>query len=84
MTVVKEFDLDTINDYLDFCWSDAVGVVRDFADRDLGDEFVEHMENTFEYMLINGEPITDSEINNYIWLELPSTNFYKEYILNSK
>ena len=80
MTVVKEFELDSISDYLDFCWSGAIPVIREFEERGLDDEFISHMESEFEYKLINGEPITDDDINNYIWLDLPSKDFYKNLI----
>ena len=80
MTAVKEFYLESLSDYLDFCWSGAIPVIEEFSERDLDDEFIGHMEMVFDYKLINGEPITDTEINDYIWFELPDTDFYKELI----
>lgn len=79
MTVVKEFEIENVSDLLDVCWSGAIDRIRLFDDNDLGDELVEYLNEVFFTDVEDGNPITTTALNDFIWFDLPETDFYESY-----
>ena len=63
MKIIKE--IDNFNDLMENSWSGAIDTLRDIANANLEEEFMENLENI--YFL--EETPTETELNDFIWFE---------------